>query len=58
MAGYMGKSGTLDDAIASFAMAYAQRTNADHAALVAAKTPSGKPVGAGKRTAAKRTKAG
>jgi uncharacterized protein (DUF2252 family) len=37
MAGYMGKSGALDDAIASFAMAYADRTIADHAALVKAK---------------------
>ncbi len=37
MAGYMGKSEALDDAIASFAMAYADRTIADHAALVKAK---------------------
>ena len=37
IAGYMGKSDVLDDAIASFAMAYAGRTIADHAALVEAK---------------------
>jgi uncharacterized protein (DUF2252 family) len=37
MSGYMGKSEALDDAIASFAMAYADRTIADHAALVKAK---------------------
>jgi uncharacterized protein (DUF2252 family) len=37
MSGYMGKSGALDDAIASFAMLYADRTYADHAALVKAK---------------------
>src|SRR3954452_11239394 len=37
IAGYMGKSEALDDAIASFAMAYADRTIADHAALVSAK---------------------
>jgi uncharacterized protein (DUF2252 family) len=40
MAGYMGKSQILDDAIASFAMAYAQQTTIDHAALVKAKTPA------------------
>jgi len=37
MSGYMGKSEALDDAIALFAMAYADRTIADHAALVRAK---------------------
>ena len=40
MAGYMGKSEALDDAIASFAMAYADQTILDHAALVRAKTPA------------------
>ena len=40
MAGYMGKSEALDDAIASFAMAYADQTILDHAALVKAKTPA------------------
>ena len=37
IAGYAGKSEVLDDAIASFAMAYADQTNTDHAALVKAK---------------------
>jgi hypothetical protein len=36
MAGYMGKSEVIDDAIASFAMAYADQTVLDHAALVKA----------------------
>ena len=40
MAGYMGKSGVLDDAIASFAMSYAAQTIVDHAALVKAKSPA------------------
>jgi uncharacterized protein (DUF2252 family) len=38
IAGYMGKSEVMDDAIASFAMAYAGQTIVDHAALVKAKT--------------------
>jgi hypothetical protein len=38
IAGYMGKSEAMDDAIASFAMAYADQTTIDHAALVKAKT--------------------
>jgi uncharacterized protein (DUF2252 family) len=37
MAGYMGKSEALDDALASFALAYADQTMIDHAALVKAK---------------------
>src|SRR4051794_37207454 len=37
IAGYTGKSNALDDAIASFATAYADQTSADHAALVKAK---------------------
>src|SRR6478609_3590583 len=37
IAGYMGKSEAIDDAIASFAMAYADQTISDHAALVKAK---------------------
>jgi uncharacterized protein (DUF2252 family) len=37
LAGYMGKSDTLDSALASFAMAYAVRTHDDHAQLVKAK---------------------
>ena len=40
IAGYMGKSEALDDAIASFAMAYANQTILDHAALVKAKDPA------------------
>lgn len=37
IAGYMGGSGIFDEAVASFAMAYAAQTTQDHAALVAAK---------------------
>jgi uncharacterized protein (DUF2252 family) len=37
MAGYMGKSDALDSALASFAMAYAVRTQDDHAQLLKAK---------------------
>ena len=40
IAGYSGKSEVLDDAIASFAMAYADQTILDHAALVKAKAPA------------------
>jgi uncharacterized protein (DUF2252 family) len=36
LAGYMGKSDVLDDALASFAMAYAAQTKHDHAKLKAA----------------------
>ncbi|TLS42163.1 DUF2252 domain-containing protein [Streptomyces montanus] len=36
VAGYCGKSEELDEAIASFSVAYADRTEQDHAALVAA----------------------
>jgi uncharacterized protein (DUF2252 family) len=36
LAGYMGKSEMLDDALASFAMAYAALTKDDHARLKAA----------------------
>jgi uncharacterized protein (DUF2252 family) len=39
IAGYSGKSEVLDDAIASFAMAYADQTNLDHAALAKARSP-------------------
>ena len=38
IAGYMGKSEVMDDAIASFAMTYAEQTVVDHTALVKAKT--------------------
>jgi uncharacterized protein (DUF2252 family) len=37
IAGYMGRSGAFDDAIASFALAYANQTVIDHGALVKAK---------------------
>jgi uncharacterized protein (DUF2252 family) len=37
MAGYMGKSEALDDALASFAMAYAKRTRQDYELLAKAK---------------------
>ncbi|MFI9205678.1 DUF2252 domain-containing protein [Streptomyces sp. NPDC053048] len=36
IAGYCGKSEELDDAVAAFAVAYADRTEADHAELLAA----------------------
>ncbi|NGO72617.1 DUF2252 domain-containing protein [Streptomyces boncukensis] len=36
VAGYCGKGTQLDEAVADFAVAYADRTEADHAALVAA----------------------
>ena len=38
IAGYMGKSEAFDDALASFAMLYADQTIRDHAALVAARS--------------------
>jgi hypothetical protein len=37
LAGYMGKRGVLDDALASFAMAYAVRTRKDYEQLAMAK---------------------
>jgi uncharacterized protein (DUF2252 family) len=37
IAGYMGRSAAFDDALASFAMAYAKQTVEDHAALIKAK---------------------
>ena len=39
--GYMGRSGAFDDAIGSFAIAYAGQTALDHAALVKAKGAEG-----------------
>ncbi|CAL9487422.1 hypothetical protein SUDANB120_03182 [Streptomyces sp. enrichment culture] len=36
LAGYCGKNGELDEAVAAFAVAYADRSEADHADLVAA----------------------
>ena len=35
LAGYMGKSDGLDDALANFAMTYAEQTKRDHARLTA-----------------------
>ena len=40
IAGYMGRSQIFDDALASFALAYADQTIIDHAALVKAKSRS------------------
>src|SRR5260370_8254102 len=40
IAGYMGKSEALDDAIASFGMAYADQTNVDYPPLMKAKHPT------------------
>jgi hypothetical protein len=37
IAGYMGRNEAFDEALASFAMAYAEQTVKDHAALVKAK---------------------
>jgi hypothetical protein len=37
LAGYLGKSGVFDDALASFAMAYADRTQRDHDKLASSK---------------------
>jgi uncharacterized protein (DUF2252 family) len=37
IAGYMGRNGVFDDALASFAMAYGEQTVRDHAQLVKAK---------------------
>jgi uncharacterized protein (DUF2252 family) len=44
IAGYCGKSEELDEAIASFSVAYADRTEADHAELVGA-VRAGRVVG-------------
>ena len=38
ISGYMGKSRAFDDALASFALAYADQTIVDHRALVKAKS--------------------
>jgi hypothetical protein len=42
LAGYVGKSGAFDDALASFAMAYADRTQQDYDRLAKAKRRAGK----------------
>jgi uncharacterized protein (DUF2252 family) len=51
IAGYMGKSEVIDDAIASFAMAYVDQTVIDHAALVKAKGGKATKSGTTKKTA-------
>jgi hypothetical protein len=40
LAGYLGKNDVMDDALASFAMAYAARTQSDYDRLVKAKRPA------------------
>jgi uncharacterized protein (DUF2252 family) len=51
IAGYLGKSGAMDDALASFAMAYSERTLSDYDKLKAAKPDLVKPAPpAGKAT--------
>jgi hypothetical protein len=42
IAGYMGKNDALDDAVASFAMAYAVRTQQDYDLLAKAKGSAAK----------------
>jgi hypothetical protein len=42
LAGYMGKGSVMDDALASFAMAYARRTQSDYDRLLKAKRPAKK----------------
>jgi hypothetical protein len=42
LAGYMGKGAVMDDALASFAMGYARRTQSDYDRLVKAKRPAKK----------------
>jgi uncharacterized protein (DUF2252 family) len=44
IAGYMGRTQAFDDALASFALAYADQTVVDHAALVKAKSRSANSV--------------
>lgn len=46
LAGYMGKSGALDDALASFAMAYADRTQQDYDKLAKSKRATVKKLAA------------
>jgi hypothetical protein len=51
MTGYMGKSEVMDEVIASFAMAYADQTVTDHAALVKARGAKAAKSGTTKKTA-------
>jgi hypothetical protein len=46
LAGYMGKGGAFDDALASFAVAYAGRTQQDYDRLAKAKRRTGKTLAA------------
>jgi uncharacterized protein (DUF2252 family) len=55
LAGYMGKNGVLDDALASFAMAYAARTQGDYDRLLKAKGPPPKPADNGAKKASKKS---
>jgi hypothetical protein len=47
LTGYMGKNDAMDDALASFAMAYAARTQSDYDRLVKAKRPATKQTSKG-----------
>ena len=55
LAGYMGKSEAMDDAMASFAMRYAEQTTQDYARLMAARpvTPAEPPKKSAKKDAQK-----
>jgi uncharacterized protein (DUF2252 family) len=55
IAGYMGRGDAFDDALASFAMAYAEQTISDHAALVKAKGSAASEGAAGKAAAGRKT---
>jgi uncharacterized protein (DUF2252 family) len=56
LAGYMGKNGVLDDALASFAMAYAVRTQSDYDLLLKAKGPPKAAANGGKSAPKKAAK--
>jgi hypothetical protein len=49
----MGKNDAMDDALASFAMAYAARTQSDYDRLVKAKRPATKQTPKGVRASGK-----
>jgi uncharacterized protein (DUF2252 family) len=55
IAGYMGKNGAMDDALASFAMAYAARTKQDYDLLVKAKGTDAKGKAAKGKAADKKS---
>jgi hypothetical protein len=46
LAGYMGKSSVFDDALASFAVAYADRTQSDYERLAKSKSGTTKKLAA------------